>query len=33
MIQENVRKILQELPEGVELVGAAKTRTTEEIEE
>ena len=33
MIQENVRKILQELPEGVELVGAAKTRTTEEIAE
>ena len=33
MIQENVRKILRELPEGVELVGAAKTRTTNEIEE
>ena len=33
MIRENVRKILQELPEGVELVGAAKTRTTDEIEE
>ncbi len=33
MIRENVRKILQELPEGVELVGAAKTRTTDEITE
>jgi pyridoxal phosphate enzyme (YggS family) len=33
MIQANVRKILQELPEGVELVGAAKTRTVKEIEE
>ena len=33
MIQENVKKILRELPEGVELVGAAKTRTTDEIEE
>ena len=33
MIRENVRKILQELPEGVELVGAAKTRTTDEIAE
>jgi len=31
MIKENVKKILSELPEGVELVGAAKTRTPEEI--
>ena len=31
MIEENVRKILQELPEGVELVAAAKSRTPEEI--
>jgi pyridoxal phosphate enzyme (YggS family) len=31
MIKDAVRKILQELPEGVELVGAAKTRTPEEI--
>ena len=31
MIKENVKKILEELPEGVRLVGAAKTRTTEEI--
>jgi len=31
MIQENVRKILKELPEGVRLEGAAKTRTPEEI--
>lgn len=30
-IKENVRKILGELPEGVKLVGAAKTRTPEEI--
>ncbi|MBW2065669.1 MAG: YggS family pyridoxal phosphate-dependent enzyme [Deltaproteobacteria bacterium] len=33
MIKENVRKILEELPEGVHLVGAAKTRTPEEIAE
>jgi len=33
MIRENVRKILEELPEGVQLVGAAKTRTPEEIME
>ncbi len=33
MIKENVQKILSELPEGVELVGAAKTRTAEEIRE
>ena len=32
-ITENVKKILQELPEGVKLVAAAKTRTAEEIEE
>ena len=31
MIRENIQKILQELPQGVELVGAAKTRTPEEI--
>ncbi len=31
MIRENVEQILKELPEGVELVGAAKTRTPEEI--
>ena len=31
MIKENVRKLLGELPEGVELVAAAKTRTPEEI--
>jgi uncharacterized pyridoxal phosphate-containing UPF0001 family protein len=30
-IEENVRKILKELPEGIELVAAAKTRTPEEI--
>ena len=33
MIKENVRKILEELPEGVGLVGAAKTRSPEEIVE
>lgn len=31
MIKENVQRILSELPQGVELVGAAKTRTAEEI--
>lgn len=31
MIQDNVKRILRELPEGVELVAAAKTRTAEEI--
>jgi pyridoxal phosphate enzyme (YggS family) len=31
MIKDKVRKILEELPEGVELVGAAKTRTVDEI--
>jgi pyridoxal phosphate enzyme (YggS family) len=33
MIRENVAKILEELPEGVELVAAAKTRRPEEIKE
>jgi len=31
MIRENVEQILEELPAGVELVAAAKTRTPEEI--
>ncbi len=31
MIEENVKKILQELPPGVELMAAAKARTPEEI--
>lgn len=31
MIKENVQRILTELPEGVQLVAAAKTRTPEEI--
>jgi len=31
MIRDRVRKILEELPEGVALVGAAKTRTVDEI--
>ena len=31
MIKENVRKILDELPKNVDLVAAAKTRTSEEI--
>ncbi len=31
MIKDKVRKILEELPEGVQLVGAAKTRTVDEI--
>lgn len=31
MIEDNVRKILEELPPGVQLVAAAKTRTPEEI--
>jgi len=31
MIKQNVEKILSELPDGVELVAAAKTRTPEEI--
>jgi pyridoxal phosphate enzyme (YggS family) len=33
MIKENVRKLLDELPPGVELVAAAKTRTPDEIQE
>jgi pyridoxal phosphate enzyme (YggS family) len=33
MIKENVKEILAELPPGVHLVGAAKTRTPEEIDE
>lgn len=33
MIREAVKKILNELPQGVRLVGAAKTRTPEEIME
>lgn len=31
MIKDNMKEILKELPEGVELVGAAKTRAPEEI--
>jgi len=31
MIKENVSKILEELPEGVSLVGAAKTRSPQEV--
>jgi len=31
MIKQNIEKILSELPDGVELVAAAKTRTPEEI--
>ena len=30
-IKENVQQLLKELPEGVELVAAAKTRTPEEV--
>ena len=33
MIRENVQRILAELPEGVQLVAAAKTRTPEEIQQ
>jgi hypothetical protein len=33
MIKENVRQTLAELPAGVQLVGAAKTRTPQEIEQ
>jgi pyridoxal phosphate enzyme (YggS family) len=33
MIRENVKKILEELPEGVHLEGAAKTRSPEEVME
>lgn len=32
-IKKNIKKILRELPEGVELVAAAKTRTADEIQE
>jgi PLP dependent protein len=31
MIKENLRRILEELPEGVDLVAAAKTRTPDEV--
>ena len=31
MIRENLKRILEQLPDGVQLVGAVKTRTTEEI--
>ena len=31
MIKDNMKEILEELPEGVELVGAAKTRAPDEI--
>jgi len=31
MIKENLKKLFEELPEGVQLVGAAKTKTPEEI--
>ena len=31
MIEDNVKQVLGELPEGVRLVAAAKTRTAEEI--
>ena len=31
MIKESVKNILEELPEGVELVAAAKTRSPEEV--
>ena len=33
MIKENVAKLLKELPDGVELVAAAKTRSVVEIEQ
>ncbi|MBN2097612.1 MAG: YggS family pyridoxal phosphate-dependent enzyme [Candidatus Omnitrophica bacterium] len=33
MIKENVQRLLKELPEGVQLVAAAKARTAQEIEE
>ncbi len=33
MIKENIRELLNQLPENVELVGAAKTRTPEEVME
>ena len=31
MIRDNIKEILAELPEGVQLVGAAKTRTAQEV--
>ncbi|HKI47962.1 MAG TPA: YggS family pyridoxal phosphate-dependent enzyme, partial [Desulfobacteria bacterium] len=31
MIKENIKRIQAELPQGVQLVGAAKTRTPEEV--
>jgi len=31
MIKQNIKQLLSELPDGVELVAAAKTRTTEEV--
>ena len=33
MIKDKVRKLLQELPDNVQLVAAAKTRTAQEIQE
>lgn len=33
MIRENVKKLLEELPPGVQLVAAAKTRSVEEVKE
>ena len=33
MIEQNVKKLLDELPTGVEIVDAEKTRKTEEIME
>ncbi len=33
MIKDNIKRILAELPEGVQLVAAAKTRTSEEIQQ
>jgi len=33
MITENVKRLLSELPEGVELLAAAKERSAEEISE
>ena len=33
MIAENVRKLLEEIPEGIEVIAAAKTRTAAEVSE
>ena len=33
MIRDNIKRIQAELPEGVQLVGAAKTRSPEEVVE